>query len=240
MDAIAIDGVVKHYGIRFRRKLVLDAVSLSVPAGSAFGLVGPNGAGKTTLLKILIGAVHADAGTVRLLGRDPAEADARRELGYLSERQALPAAWSALEYLCSVGRLRRVADPRADALQQLKRVGLAKEADSRIGTYSKGMRQRLGLAAALLGSPKLLVLDEPTDGIDPRGRVQVRGILQEEIARGASVLINSHLLSETEKLCDRIGILVKGQLLRSGPLAEVCASADLEDVLVQLMEQADA
>ncbi len=239
-DVITVEGLVKRYGWGLRRKHALRGVSLTVREGSAFGLVGPNGAGKTTLLKSLLGVVRIDAGVVRVLGRDPSDVEARRQIGYLPERQHLPPAWSALGFLLSVGRIKRLPDPKTDALRLLERVGLASEAHARIGTFSKGMRQRLALAAALIGSPKLLVLDEPTDGVDPKGRADVRVILQEELARGATVLINSHLLSETQRVCDQIGILVRGQLLKAGATAELCATSDLEAVLLKLMEQADA
>jgi ABC-2 type transport system ATP-binding protein len=243
VDAITVTGLVKDYGsLLSRRKRALDGVSLRVPKGSAFGLIGPNGAGKTTLLKALLGVLQPTAGTVEVLGKAPSDVAMRRGIGYLPERLEIPSAFSAHAFLRSVARLKGVVDARAEAETQLRRVGLEKERDARVATFSKGMRQRLGLASALLGSPSLLVLDEPTDGIDPKGRADVRKILQEEHARGATIFLNSHLLSETERVCDRVGILLDGKLVREGTLSEVVGSADkdLEAVFLELMEKPGA
>jgi ABC-2 type transport system ATP-binding protein len=222
VDAIVVDALVKDYGKRRHPKRALDSVSLRVPQGSAFGLIGPNGAGKTTLLKTLLGVVAPSAGAVQVLGGSPADLGVRRRIGYLPERLQLPTAWTALGFLHSVARLKHAS--RADAEQQLQRVGLGNEGHARIATFSKGMRQRLGLGAALIGAPELLVLDEPTDGIDPKGRADVRSILAQERARGATLFLNSHLLSETERICDQVGILVSGRLLRSGATLELCGN----------------
>jgi ABC-2 type transport system ATP-binding protein len=197
----------------------LRGLTLSIPRGSAFGLIGPNGAGKTTFIKLLLGVARPSGGQVEVLGGSPDERAVRARIGYLPERLHLPDAWTPLQFLASVARLKNV--PSEPAL--LERVGLQDSAARKIGGFSKGMRQRLGLAIALLGRPELLILDEPTDGIDPLGRVDVRRILLEEKARGATVLLNSHLLAETERVCDRIGILHHGQLVREGTLASLTA-----------------
>ncbi|MBL8957879.1 MAG: ABC transporter ATP-binding protein [Myxococcaceae bacterium] len=214
MSAVACEGLTKTYGGDVR---ALDGLTLEIPRGAAFGLIGPNGAGKTTFIKLLLGIARPTAGEVRVLGRSPEDAAAREKVGYLPERLHLPAAWKPPAYLRSVATLKGLSDAPIDSL--LKRVGLAGEASRRrIGGFSKGMRQRLGLAAALLGEPDLLVLDEPTDGIDPLGRIEVRELLMQEKARGATLLLNSHLLAETERVCERVGILNRGRLVKSGTL----------------------
>lgn len=226
-SAIRARAVRKVYGAGpWARKghLALAGVDLVVPFGSVFGLVGLNGAGKTTFVKALLGVVSPSAGELEVLGGSPGDVAVRARIGYVPERLALPAAWTARAYLRSVARLKRLARGDADITRQLGRVGLAKEAERRIGQFSKGMRQRLALAVALLGSPELLVLDEPTDGVDPLGRAEIRQLLAEERARGATLLLNSHLLSETERMCDRIAILSSGTIVREGSVRELCGA----------------
>lgn len=199
----------------------LRGLDLAIPPGVAFGLLGPNGAGKTTFIKCLLGVARPTAGTVRVLGGDPRDPAIRARIGYLPERMHLPDAATPLQFLQSVSRLKRL-DPAAPPLiALLERVGLGDAVRRRIGPFSKGMKQRLGLAAALVGAPELLVLDEPTDGIDPIGRRDVRRILTEERERGATIFLNSHLLAETERVCDRAGILSQGRLVREGTLDEL-------------------
>lgn len=196
-------------------------MDLLVPSGSAFGLIGPNGAGKTTFIKSVLGIVRPTAGTVRVLGGSPEDPAIRARIGYLPERLHLPGTWKAPAFLATVARLKRLKPDAPAHLRLLERVGLSDAVDRKIGGYSKGMRQRLGLAAALLGAPSLLVLDEPTDGIDPMGRLEVRRILQEEVRRGVTLFLNSHLLAETERVCDRVAILADGRVLREGRLEEL-------------------
>jgi ABC-2 type transport system ATP-binding protein len=161
-------------------------------------------------------------GEIRVLGSSPSDVEARRKLGYLPERLALPGSWKPLGYLRSVAEFKGLSDPVGQAQLQLGRVGLGTDDGKRIKHFSKGMRQRLALAAALLGEPELLVLDEPTDGVDPLGRERIRLILSEERQRGAAILLNSHLLGETERICDRLGILARGRLARVGSVNELC------------------
>ncbi|WAS83541.1 MULTISPECIES: ABC transporter ATP-binding protein [unclassified Corallococcus] len=196
-------------------------MDLHVPAGSAFGLIGPNGAGKTTFIKSVLGIVRPTAGTVRVLGGSPEDPAIRARIGYLPERLHLPGTWKSPAFLATVARLKRLKVDASAHTRLLERVGLSDALDRRIGGYSKGMRQRLGLAAALLGDPALLVLDEPTDGIDPMGRLEVRRILQEEVQKGVTLFLNSHLLAETERVCDRVAILADGRVLREGRLEEL-------------------
>lgn len=213
---IEVRGLEKRYGPR----TVLRGIDLVLPQQTAFGLVGPNGAGKTTFIKVLLGIVRPNGGKLRLLGYPPQSARSRRKVGYLPERLALPDDWTPLDHLRAIARLKGVlGDPPESLLEQ---VALDRTAwRRRIRGFSKGMRQRVGLATALVGSPELLVLDEPTDGIDPLGRVHIRGVLSERVRRGATVFLNSHLLSETEKLCERVAILGKGQILTEGTLEDL-------------------
>lgn len=225
--AIQADSVVKVYGGRlfgFGSMRALSEVDLRLPRGQALGVIGLNGSGKTTLVKSVLGVVQLTSGSIRVLGGQPSDAAIRARIGYLPERLALPPAWTALGFLKSVGRLKGVANPRREALRQLERVELAPRPRLRIRHFSKGMRQRLGLAAALVGAPDLLVLDEPSDGIDSVGRRTVRNLLSAERDRGTAILLNSHLLSETERMCDRIAILYQGRIAKSGSVAELCGS----------------
>ncbi|HYG68350.1 MAG TPA: ABC transporter ATP-binding protein [Anaeromyxobacteraceae bacterium] len=228
MLAIEAAGLTKRYrGLLGRSGTdALRGVDLAIPRGTGFGLIGPNGAGKTTFVKAVLGVVRPTSGRVRLLGGDPDDPRVRARVGYLPERLRLATACTPVEILASVARLKGVALPRARALSLLEEVGIAHEAKRRVGGFSKGMRQRVGLAAALVGDPELLVLDEPTDGLDPIGRVEVRNLLARALARGATLLLNSHLLAETERICDRVGVLVGGRIVREGPLSALTAAAE--------------
>nr|WP_239578466.1 ABC transporter ATP-binding protein [Archangium primigenium] len=204
----------------------LRGVDLAVPQGSAFGLIGPNGAGKTTFIKSILGIVQPTAGQVRVLGGSPEEPRIRARIGYLPERLHLPGSWQAPAFLATVARLKGLKPDAAAHRRLLERVGLGEAEGRRIGGFSKGMRQRLGLAAALVGEPELLILDEPTDGIDPMGRMEVRRLLQEEVKRGVTLFLNSHLLAETERVCDRVAILARGRILREGRLEELSSQGE--------------
>jgi len=218
-----VRGLRKTYHRAFRKggSEALRGMDLTVPHGSAFGLIGPNGAGKTTFIKSILGIVQPTEGTVRVLGGTPEDPRIRARIGYLPERLHLPGTWTAPAFLATVARLKGLPADRAMPQRLLERVGLGDAVGRRIGGYSKGMRQRLGLAAALVGEPALLVLDEPTDGIDPMGRMEVRRILQEEVQRGTTLFLNSHLLAETERVCDRVAILAGGRVVREGRLEDL-------------------
>ncbi len=202
----------------------LAGLDIAIPRGSSFGLIGLNGAGKTTFIKTLLGVVRPTSGAVRVLGGDPEDPGVRARIGYLPERLFLTNAFTPRQFLASVARMKGVRVGESGLRSQIDRVGLGGDADRKIGGFSKGMRQRLGLAAALLGQPDLLILDEPTDGVDPIGRAEIRKLLAEERARGTTLFLNSHLLSETERVCDRIGILAAGRLVREGNLLDLCGS----------------
>jgi ABC-2 type transport system ATP-binding protein len=223
LNALHVTGLEKTFSGLFGRQpfQALRGVDLTIPQGTAFGLIGQNGAGKTTFIKSLLGIIRPTGGEVSVLGGHPEDPRIRARIGYLPERLHLPEAWRAGEFLASVGRLKRTRLSKAATEALLARVGLQDIGRRRIGGFSKGMRQRLGLAAALIGAPELLILDEPTDGVDPLGRVEIRRILSEEVARGATLFLNSHLLAETERVCTRIGILDAGRLVREGSLASL-------------------
>lgn len=220
---VAVERLGKVYRSWRRRLVALEDVSLTVQPGEAFGLLGANGAGKTTLIKILLGLTRATRGTVRLRGADPREARARRLTGYLPEGHRFPGYLTGEGALRLFGRLAGVDEERLRRRipELLEIVGLADRGRDRIGRYSKGMTQRLGLAAALVDEPEILFLDEPTDGVDPVGRRHIRDLLLHVRQRGTTVFINSHLLSEVERTCDRVGILDRGRLVRLGGVEEL-------------------
>lgn len=207
--AIQIEALEKHYG-KFR---ALAGVDLAVPQGELLALVGHNGAGKTTLMKILLGLTRPSAGRVRVFEREPTAGGStalRRHIGFLPENVVFAGGMSGREILRTFARLKDCPLSHVDAL--LERVGLAHAAAARLRTYSKGMRQRLGLAQALLGTPRLLLLDEPTTGLDPMLRGVFYEILSELQGRGATIMISSHILTELELRSDRIAILNRGRL----------------------------
>ena len=220
----ALHAVSKRYGA----KEVLRGVDLGVEAGECVALIGHNGAGKTTLLKILLGLTRPTAGSVRVEGQDPVSArsvGARRAIGYLPESVAFHDAMTGREVLAFYARLK--GEPVASCAGLMARVGLAEAARRRVGTYSKGMRQRLGLAQALLGEPRLLFLDEPTTGLDPSLRRQFYGLIQEARGRGATVLLSSHALGEIGGSANRMAILKEGRLVACGTLDELRRAAKL-------------
>lgn len=208
---------------RFGRRIAVDNASFTVPAGSVTGLVGPNGAGKTTLLAMLLGLVRPTAGDATVLGAsvdDPASYAA--EVGALIETPAFHPAVSARTNLRSLAALTpHAAVTGSDIDELLNLVGLHDRGDDRVGSYSLGMKQRLGIAAALLGSPSVVLLDEPTNGLDPVGMQEVREIIAAVAARGCTVLVSSHLLSELEQVCDWLVVLRRGGLLYQGSLADL-------------------
>ena len=214
----------KTYGARFGRKVhALRGVSLEVREGEIFGLLGPNGAGKTTLVKILLGIVRRYRGSAMLLGYRAGDRRGRRRVGYLPENLTIPGHHNALSAMMLYGQLSGLSrrDVRARRMKLLEQVGLAERAHDSVRKYSKGMRQRLGLAQVLLHDPELIFLDEPTDGLDPVGRAAVRDLLKQLSAEGRTVLLNSHLLQEVEMVCHRVAILHFGRLRRTGTVAEL-------------------
>ena len=223
--AIEAERLEKVYQPAFRKREIkaLSNVTLSVPAGVKFGLLGPNGAGKTTFVKILLSAVRPTSGTARLFGKDSNEPEARRPAGYLPENHRFPTYLTARGMLDFYGSLSGMeSGDRARRIPELlDLVGLGTWGDVRIKKFSKGMLQRLGLAQALMHRPKLLLLDEPTDGVDPVGRRDIREILNRLTWTGVTIFINSHLLSEVESFCDHVAILRKGEVALQGEVSSL-------------------
>ena len=207
---------------RYRGVTAVEQVTLGLEAGQATALVGHNGAGKTTLIKLLLGLIRPDAGRVRIGGADPAGrggAQARRAIGFLPESVAFHGAMTGQELMAFYARLKGAS--LRDNAALLERVGIADAARRRVGTYSKGMRQRLGIAQALIGSPRLLLFDEPTSGLDPASRHDVYEMIDALRGSGATVLISTHALAEVEDRVDRAAIMHRGRLLAAGTLAEL-------------------
>ena len=211
---------------RFGERTVVDGVDLQVPRGSAFGYLGPNGAGKTTLIRMLLGLTDATAGTMKVLGRPvPAQrAEALARVGAIVEEPRFHPFLTGRDNLRVVAAARGPeAHARIDGA--LARVGLADRADDRVKSYSLGMRQRLGVARSLLADPELLILDEPTNGLDPAGIQEFRGMIRALVGEGRTVLLSSHLLDEVEKVVDALAIVDRGQVVWQGPIAELRAGA---------------
>ena len=221
-SAIRTTRLVKRYG----RTVALAGLDLDVARGEAFGFLGPNGAGKTTAVRLLLGLAYPTSGDGSVLGAPLGDLDARRRIGYLPELfryQPWLTAREVLELHCRLAGIDRAR--RTGAIQSaLQTVGLAERADDRVGGFSKGMQQRLGLGVALLGPPDVVVLDEPTSALDPVGRQDVRRIIHELRERGVTVFLNSHLLTEVERVCDRVAVVDHGRVVATGSLPELLSA----------------
>jgi ABC-2 type transport system ATP-binding protein len=225
--AIQTSDLAKVYRSRWNRREVraVDGISLNVPRGTIFGLLGPNGAGKTTFVKMLLSAVRPTRGSAMIFGRDAREPEARRPIGYLPENHRFPTYFTGagmLDFYAALSGMEAAARRRRIP-EMLDLVGLDKWGSVRIGKYSKGMLQRLGLAQALIHSPSMLILDEPTDGVDPVGRRQIRDVLTRCEEKGVTIFINSHLLAEVETFCREAAIVDKGKVALSGKMHDLTA-----------------
>jgi len=230
-DAPAVEarGLTKRYrGAGRESVLALDALDLDVPRGCVAGLLGPNGSGKSTTIRLLLGLHAPTSGVARVLGLPAGHGRARRGTGYLPEDSDLYPFLTARETVEIAGALHGMprAARRQAAAALLDRVGLAPEAGRRVGAFSRGMKRRVGLAAALVHAPELLVLDEPTAGLDPVGREGLLALLEECRDRGTTVVLSSHVLSDVERLCDRVAILAGGKLAAAGTMEEVLERKD--------------
>ncbi len=208
---------------RFGHTVALAGLSMTVPRGEVFGFLGPNGAGKTTAVKLLLGLLKPSSGEGWLLGRPVGDLRTRSRIGYLPELFRYQGWLSAAEVLalhCELAPLPR-SSWKDEINATLETVGLSDRANDRVGTFSKGMQQRLGLGAALLGEPELVFLDEPTSALDPVGRHDVREIIRGLASRGTAVFLNSHLLSEVEQVCDRVAVVDHGRVIASGTMDEL-------------------
>ena len=234
MAAVELIGVTKQFGGR----RALSNVGLTLPEGSALGLLGPNGAGKTTVLRLILGLASPTEGQVLLQGRDPFSAQAREGVGYLPERLLLPPRITARAFLAFHAQLAGVSPDAVDReiAQVTEQTGIASRLSEPMSTLSKGLAQRVGFAQAFLGSPRVLLLDEPSSGLDPIGMREVREWVRAARDRGCSVLLSSHLLSEVERLCDRVAILHEGQVVEEGETSQVVRDGEaLEDAFVRLI-----
>ena len=235
--AVAIRGLTKIYPLPFQRQSVVAVrdLHLHVESGEVYGLLGPNGSGKSTTLKIILGLVSPTQGSTEIFGRDSRLVESREAVGFLPENPYFYKYLTGQETLRFFGRLcglgGNVLKKRIDELLEL--VGLTSARDRRLGTYSKGMLQRIGLAQALIQEPRLIVLDEPTAGVDPAGSRDIRDLILDLKRRGITVLLSSHLLAQAQEICDRVGILANGKLVREGRLNELIAIENQTELVVE-------
>lgn len=238
---LEIDDLHKTFRVGFfaRKVDALRGVSFRVKRGETFGLLGPNGAGKTTTLKTVLGLVRPTRGTVKLFGLDPSVREARTRLGYLPENPYVYQYLRPLEFLDLCGAIVGLskADRTRRAEEMIDRVGLRHAVDRPIGKFSKGMTQRIGLAQCLLHDPELIVLDEPMSGLDPIGRKEVRDLLVAERARGKTIVITTHILSDVEQLCDHVAIVQRGKVVAAGSI-DTLLSAKSKEVEIDLLGDA--
>ncbi|MFM7375940.1 MAG: ABC transporter ATP-binding protein [Chthoniobacterales bacterium] len=234
---VQIEHLTKIFPVPLRRERVVAVqdLSLSVDKGEVYGLLGPNGSGKSTTLKILLGLVTATSGTTRVFGEDSNSVRSRRDVGFLPENPYFYKFLTGAETIRFFGKLSGMCGDalEARAKELLELVGLTDAAARRVGSYSKGMLQRIGLAQALVQDPGLLVLDEPTAGVDPVGSREIRDLILELKARGKTVLLCSHLLSQVQEVCDRVGILARGRLVREGRVEDLLAIGGRSEVIVE-------
>ena len=235
--AISIRNLTKIFPIPFRRERVVAVkdLSLDVEPGQVYGLLGPNGSGKSTTMKIVLGLVTPTAGGTQIFGRDSSEVESREEVGFLPENPYFYKFLTGEETVRFFGKLCGLSGKilRERTAELLKLVGLENARDRRLGGYSKGMLQRIGLAQALVQNPRLLVLDEPTAGVDPAGSREIRDLILNFKTRGITVLLCSHLLSQVQEICDRIGILHQGVLVREGRLEELISIQNQTELILE-------
>lgn len=237
MNAVTVENLTKIYPVPMRRQRVVAVrnLSLSVAEGEVYGLLGPNGSGKSTTLKVLLGLVTPNEGKATIFGADSRDYRSRREVGFLPENPYFYKFLTAEETLRFYGKIcglgSRELTGRIAELIEL--VGLADARHRRVGGFSKGMLQRIGLAQALIQNPRLVVLDEPTAGVDPAGSRQIRDLILDLKKRGKTVLLTSHLLGQVQEVCDRVGIMARGEMVREGSLDELTTIARQTEFLVE-------
>jgi ABC-2 type transport system ATP-binding protein len=235
--AVSVEGLTKVFPIPFRRKSIMAVrdLHLRVEAGEVYGLLGPNGSGKSTTLKIILGLISPTRGRTQIFGQDSARVATREAVGFLPENPYLYKFLTGEETLRFFGKLCRLrgSELKRRVATLLDLVGLTNARRQRLGTYSKGMLQRIGLAQALINDPQLLVLDEPTAGVDPAGSRDIRNLIVDLKNRGVTVLVSSHLLEHVQEICDRVGILAKGTLVCEGALDELIAIEDRTELVLE-------
>src|SRR4051794_36741969 len=235
--AIAARGLTKIFPIPFRRRSItaLHDLDLNIRPGEIYGLLGPNGSGKSTTLKIILGLLSATRGHTEIFGTDSREVKSRRSVGFLPENPYFYRFLTGAETLRFYGKLSglsgRTLNERIDEV--LQSVSLEEARDRRLATYSKGMLQRIGLAQALIHQPRVVILDEPTAGVDPAGSRDISNLILGLKRDGVTVLLSSHLLAQVQEICDRVGILSQGRLVREGSLTELVASHDRTEIILQ-------
>jgi ABC-2 type transport system ATP-binding protein len=237
IPAVEIRDLVKDFRTSFRRQMLraVDGVSIRIMPGEVYGLIGPNGSGKSTTMKALLGLVAPTAGQCAIFGRDSLKVDSRRDVGFLPENPYFYKHLSGAETLRFYGRLcglrGRALGERVNELLAL--VDLESARDRRIGGYSKGMLQRIGLAQALVQDPRLLILDEPTAGVDPVGSRQMRDLILKLRGRGITVFLCSHLLEQVQEVCDHVGIIFRGRMVKEGRLEDLIAIEDQTEIVLR-------
>ena len=236
-SAICIQNLTKDFavGMRGKKLRAVDDLCLEVGDNEIFGLLGPNGSGKSTTIKIILGLLEASKGTCEIYGRPSKLVDARRSVGFLPEAPYFYRYLTGRELVRYYARICMVPRVKIDSAVDsvIKLVGMTEAADRRVGTYSKGMLQRIGLAQSLVHDPQLVILDEPTAGVDPLGSAAIAEIVRELKRRGKTVLLSSHLLAQIEGLCDRVAILHRGKLVREGRIDDLVEEKDAESLVVQ-------
>lgn len=243
VPAISIQGLTKDFSVTLRgvKLRAVDALDLQVAEGQVYGLLGPNGSGKSTTIKIILGLLDATVGDVKVFGVPAHRVEARRNVGYLPEAPYFYRYLSGRELVRFYARVCGVPAARLKARvdEVIDWVGLSGAADRRVGTYSKGMLQRIGLAQALVHDPKLIVLDEPTAGVDPVGSAEMCELIRKLKHQGKTVLITSHLLAQIEDVCDRVAILDRGRLIVEGSLLDLVGQRDRQALIVDPLPAAD-
>jgi len=236
-SAISIQNLSKDFSVPFRRDAVraVKNLSLEIPPGEVYGLLGPNGSGKSTTMKILLGLVSPTAGSTSVFGINSTLVGSRENVGFLPENPYFYKYLTGLETLLFFGKLCGLAGTplKHKAHHLLETVGLADAHDRRLGGYSKGMLQRIGLAQALIGDPRLLVLDEPTAGVDPAGSHDIRDLILQFKAQGITVLLCSHLLNQVQEICDRIGIMHQGSLVAEGRINDLITAPNQTELVLE-------
>jgi ABC-2 type transport system ATP-binding protein len=235
--AVAVEGVTKVFSVPFRKQSITAVrdLDLRVEAGEVYGLLGPNGSGKSTTLKMILGLVSPTSGRTEIFGQESSQVATRQSVGFLPENPYFYKFLTGTQTLRFFGKLCGLRGwDLTDRVQELlDLVGLTDARNQRLGTYSKGMLQRIGLAQALINEPALIVLDEPTAGVDPAGSRDIRDLIVDLKKRGVTVLLSSHLLGQVQEICDRVGILAKGKLVREGHLEELIAIEDRTELVLE-------
>ena len=237
VPAVEIRDLVKDFKTSFRRKMLraVDGVSLRIMPGEVYGLIGPNGSGKSTTMKALLGLVAPTSGTCSIFGKDSMKTDSRHDVGFLPENPYFYKHLDGAETLRFYGKLcglrGKVLEDRIGSLLAL--VDLEHARDRRIGGYSKGMLQRIGLAQALIQNPRLVILDEPTAGVDPIGSREIRDLIFKLREQGITVFLCSHLLEQVQEVCDHVGIIFRGKMVREGNLDDLISIEDQTEIILQ-------